>query len=137
MLAPLLRLHNPLVHTEVPVHVCGLLLLPLVVCLEAPPTLGTWWSEGLIDGREKVRSKSGSTSVKVYHIRLRRNRTKSLDMDSSTYCFSEDAVKLISPLVMTGGADAARLRAEARMLARSIGTDTPPAAGAGVPAAGP
>lgn len=60
VLASLLRLHDPLVHPEVPVHVCRFLPLPFRISLEPPPTLCTWWSEGLIEGREKVGSESDS-----------------------------------------------------------------------------
>lgn len=59
MLASLLRLDDALVHLEVPVHVRRLPPPSLGVCLEAPPALGTWWSQGLIDGRKEVGSEPG------------------------------------------------------------------------------
>lgn len=80
-------------------------------------------------------SKLSENTGLVVHYRQSPVISRGFRAKTITYCFSEDVVKLMSPLVMTTGGgvdDAAKLRADARMLARFGGSAMPPAAGLGV-----
>lgn len=48
MLTSLLCFYDPLVNSEVPVHVSCLLPPSFLVCLESSPTLGTWGAQCLV-----------------------------------------------------------------------------------------
>lgn len=54
MLPTLLRLDHTLVHTEMPVHMRGLLLLALLVGLEAASALGARDAETLVEATDQV-----------------------------------------------------------------------------------
>lgn len=63
MLASLLCLYDPLMHSEVPVHVSSLLLPSFCVGLEASPALGARRAESLVNGVDKMGSEPTRLSV--------------------------------------------------------------------------
>lgn len=70
MLTPFLGVCQPLMDSEVPVHVCSFLLLPFFVGLKTAAALCTWRSEAFVQKGYEVRAWAGKISMRF------KNKTK-------------------------------------------------------------